>query len=179
MSPKGENAPSTDDKSPRPGWFTRLYRRCKAYFLERFVPVGFLWAVIGIASKWVPAIVMYFSEEPLALKDIPLKPFLDPKLIAILFFGLVCLAGVFEVAVKFTGETHFTAANKREFFDRVWDEISGAATHLGCGLASLWAFGSHAPLVPYVTGAWIALGVVAFRAPLSASLKKEQPDVPA
>lgn len=140
----------------------RLGARFKAYVLSRLAIIGLLWAGIGAAV--IAASYMARSLTPDACQPFltfKLSRYVDETLLAVLCGGLmvtVFFLSLLERLFALTATEHRRLSAARA---RLWDEISGAATHLAIGTLILGiATGQHALL--YTVPAYVGFGYLTF-----------------
>ena len=138
--------------------------RLKSFNNERAAPVFLLWLGIGAGFHWVSVALTALLRDKITLPPLPVESFLDSSLLLLLAFGLPALLGLFSVVEKAMRFSERERQNKQEFFERVWDEISSAATHISFGTVAMWATTSpkEAPF-PWGMVVYLALAVFAFR----------------
>ena len=138
--------------------------RILSYFKERALPVSLLWICIAAGYRALPNAVLNLLDVAGDGGKFELTAFVDARLLLLLGFGFVALLAVFAIVEKGLSFGPREHANRSEFFDRLWDEISGAASHIGAGAAAMWFLvSSPKSPFPWVTVAWIILAVFAFR----------------
>ncbi len=145
-------------------------RRCRVYTVDRLAPVALLWAAIGLGSRALPSLLIFIVKGSSYEGGIALESFADKRLIGLLVLGLWVLYGIFGLVrmVIYYGQEE--EKNERNFFTRVYDELSGAATHIGCALIVM-SFLGELKSSPWTVLGYAVLAVVAFRMPQEAPRK--------
>ncbi len=138
--------------------------RLKSYSIERAVPVCLLWFAIALGSIAVPPLLSALLDSKYEIPAVPFELFVDWRLLALLGLGIGVLLLVFSGLKRVMRYGPRESQYETEFFDRVWDEISGAATHVAFGTLALWTLAPYGKVgPPWGVLAYLVLGVFTMR----------------
>jgi hypothetical protein len=138
----------------------KLFVRTKAYVLERLLPVLMLWLGISLAIYFA-ASYEYLKNGKQALSDF--SRLVDIDSLALPILGVIVIKVIFGALDVFGSLKPHEQKNAREFMRRLWDEISGAATHLSCSVAIASFGGAHIHNAQFLCLASLLFGWMTYR----------------
>lgn len=139
----------------------KVFTRTKAFVLERLFPVAMLWLGIVWGGHMVPATYDFFKNGTNALADVGRLVEFDS--LALPLLGVAAIKVVFSTLDFFRPFKPEELVYIRKFLRRLWDEISGAATHLSCSVAVASFWGGYVHNAMLLCIASLLLGWVAYR----------------
>lgn len=168
-----------------------LFRKTKPFLLKRLFPVSLIWASVVLVYWALTSGLGLFlaKEERQSLELTSLTNFADGRVVAILFFGVMVIMGVFTVLMLNVSHDANDRNRMTLFFYDLLDEVSSASTHVGAALVA--AIVHQAVASPFglywdrpgrlraiAALAYICIGWLAFRHSEIAAASKKSGDSP-
>lgn len=142
----------------------KLAHRITAFVKERAAPVLLLWLAVGLGCLLVPAALTKLSDSNVTLPSLPMASIVDPRILGFFLVGFVTLLALFAMLEKAKKFSDGEQKNMQELFERIWDEISSASTHIAFGTVAVWILTPRgATGFPWTTIAYLTIGVFCFR----------------
>lgn len=115
-----------------------LFRKFKPFMAKRLFPVALIWAsVVLVYWALTSGLGLFLAEEGRpSLQLTSLTNFADGRVIAVLFFGIMAIMGVFTVLMLNVSHDERDRDRMTLFFYDLLDEVSSASTHVGAALAA-------------------------------------------
>jgi hypothetical protein len=115
-----------------------LFRKAKPFLLKRLFPVALIWASVVLVYWALTSGLGVFLEGcgRAGLELTSLVNFADGRVVAVLFFGVMAIMGVFNVMMLNISHDERDRDRMTLFFYDLLDEVSSASTHVGAALGA-------------------------------------------
>lgn len=115
-----------------------LFRKAKPFLLKRLFPVALIWASVVLVYWALTSGLGVFLEGcgRAGLELTSLVNFADGRVVAVLFFGVMAIMGVFNVMMLNISHDDRDRNRMTLFFYDLLDEVSSASTHVGAALGA-------------------------------------------
>lgn len=124
-------------------WSSYPIQKLWSYARLRLFTILILWAVAGMALRAFDALVDSLSEGPVShLKMLSLGLFADYRLLVLLSVAVLVIAGISTLLLANISADDRDRDAVLNFIERLWDEVSSAATHAGSAIMAAEIFSS-------------------------------------